>query len=34
MDKFLYTYDQANLNQDYINHLDRSIISNEIEAAI
>jgi hypothetical protein len=34
MDKFLDTYDHPRLNQQYINHLNRSITSNEIEAAI
>jgi hypothetical protein len=34
MDKFLDTYDQSKLNQEDINHLNRSIISNEIETAI
>jgi hypothetical protein len=33
MDKFLGTYDHAKLNQDDINHLNRSIVGNEIEAA-
>jgi hypothetical protein len=33
MNKFLHTYDHPKLNQD-INHLNRSIICNEIEAAI
>jgi hypothetical protein len=32
MDRFLDTYDQAKLNQEDINHLNRSIIQNEIEA--
>jgi hypothetical protein len=34
MDKFLGTYDHPKLNQEYINHLNRSIAQNEIEAAI
>jgi hypothetical protein len=34
MDKFLDTYDHLNLNKEDINHLNRSITSNEIEAAI
>jgi NADH/NAD ratio-sensing transcriptional regulator Rex len=34
MDTFLDTYDQPKLNQEDINHLNRSIKSNEIEAAI
>jgi hypothetical protein len=34
MDKFLVTYDHAKLNQEDINHLNRSITQNEIEAAI
>jgi hypothetical protein len=34
MDKFLDTYDHPNLNQEDINHLNRSIAHNEIEAAI
>jgi hypothetical protein len=34
MDKFLDTYDHPNLNQEVINHLNRSITHNEIEAAI
>jgi hemerythrin len=34
MDKFLDTYDYPKLNQDDINHLNRSITHNEIEAAI
>jgi hypothetical protein len=33
-DKFLDTYDLPILNQDDINHLNRSITCNEIEAAI
>jgi hypothetical protein len=33
-DKFLDTYDHPKLNQEDINHLNRSIIRNEIEAAI
>jgi hypothetical protein len=34
MDSFLDTYDHQKLNQEYINHLNRSITQNEIEAAI
>jgi hypothetical protein len=34
MDKFLDTYDHPKLNQQDINHLNRSITENEIEAAI
>jgi hypothetical protein len=34
MDKFLDTYDHPKLNQEDSNHLNRSIICNEIEAAI
>jgi hypothetical protein len=34
MDKFLDTYDHPKLNQEYINHLHRSITCNEIEAMI
>jgi hypothetical protein len=34
MDKFLDTYDHPKLNQGDINHLNRSITCNEIEAAI
>jgi hypothetical protein len=34
MDKFLDTYDHPKLNQEDINHLNRFIIQNEIEAAI
>jgi hypothetical protein len=34
MDQFLDTYDHPRLNQEYINHLNRSIMQNEIEAAI
>jgi FPC/CPF motif-containing protein YcgG len=34
MDKFLDTYDHPKLNQEDINHLNRSITRNDIEAAI
>jgi hypothetical protein len=34
MDRFLDTYDHSKLNQEEINHLNRSITQNEIEAAI
>jgi hypothetical protein len=34
MDRFLGTYDHPKLNQEDINHLNRSITWNEIEAAI
>jgi hypothetical protein len=34
MYRFLDTYDHPKLNQEDINHLTRSIIQNEIEAAI
>jgi hypothetical protein len=34
MERFLDTYDHPNLNQEDINHLNRSIAQNEIEAAI
>jgi hypothetical protein len=34
MDKFLDAYDQPKFNQKDMSHLNRSIISNEIEAAI
>jgi hypothetical protein len=33
-DKFLDIYDHPKLNQEHINHLNRSIIHNKIEAAI
>jgi secreted Zn-dependent insulinase-like peptidase len=34
MDRFLDTYDHPKLNQEDINHLNRSITQNETEAAI
>jgi hypothetical protein len=34
MDKFLDTYDHPKLNQEDVNHLNRSITHNEIETAI
>jgi hypothetical protein len=34
MNKFLDTYDHPKLNHEDINHLNRSITQNEIEAAI
>jgi hypothetical protein len=34
MDKFLNTYDHTKLNQEDINHQNRSITCNEIESAI
>jgi hypothetical protein len=34
MDTFLNTYDHSKLNQEDINHINRSIAHNEIEAAI
>jgi hypothetical protein len=34
MDKFLVTYDHPKLNQEDVNHLNRSITQNEIEPAI
>jgi hypothetical protein len=34
MDRFLDTYDHPKLNQKYINHLNRTITQNKIEAVI
>jgi hypothetical protein len=34
MDKFLHTYDHSKLNKEDINHLNRFITCDEIEAAI
>jgi hypothetical protein len=34
MDKFIDTYDHSKLNQEDINHLNRSITQNDIDAAI
>jgi hypothetical protein len=34
MDKFLDTYDHPKLNQEYINHLNKSLTQNAIEATI
>jgi hypothetical protein len=34
MDRFLNTYNHQKLNQEGINHLNRSLTQNEIEAAI
>jgi hypothetical protein len=34
MDEFLNTYDHPKLNQNYINHLNRSVTLNETEAII
>jgi hypothetical protein len=34
MDRFLNTYDHPKPNQEDINHLNRAITQNEIEAAI
>jgi hypothetical protein len=34
MERFLDSYDHPKLNQEEINHLNRSITQNEIEAAI
>jgi hypothetical protein len=34
MDRFLDTYNHSKLNQEDLNHLNRSITQNEIEAAI
>jgi hypothetical protein len=34
IDRFLETYNHPKLNQEYINHLNRSITQKEIEAAI
>jgi hypothetical protein len=33
-DKFLHVYDHPKLNKEHINHLNRSVPDNEIEAAI
>jgi putative IMPACT (imprinted ancient) family translation regulator len=33
IDKFVATHDHANLNQEDINHVNRSITNNEIETA-
>jgi hypothetical protein len=33
MDRFLDTYDHSKLKQEDVNHLNRSITQNEIEAA-
>jgi hypothetical protein len=34
MDKFLNAYNQPQLNKEYLNHLNRSITSNEIEVGM
>jgi hypothetical protein len=34
IDKFVATHDHANLNQEDINHVNRSITNNEIETAV
>jgi hypothetical protein len=34
LDRFLHTYNHPKLNQENLNHLNRSITQNEIEAAI
>jgi hypothetical protein len=34
MDRFIDTYDHPKLNQEAINHMNRSITQNEIEVAI
>jgi hypothetical protein len=34
MDRFLETYNHPKLNQEDVNHLNRSITQNEIEVAI